>query len=413
MTGAGQAGTGRGGGERTGTEQEVLGRITADRLVPLTQRLVRAPGANPPGEEAATADVLAGLAQELGLRSALEEVEPGRPNVGVRLDGGDGPGLLFLGHTDVVPPGPLEDWGVDPYAAALVDGRIVGRGSADMKGGLAAVLVAMAAVHESGVRLGGPVRLDALCDEEQNGIGIRRYVQQPPPPLLGCVVAEPTDLATVVAARGASYLHIEVRGVAAHAGRPADGRNAISGAALVVADLDRWHEELATAAHALVGPATVNVGVIRGGTSGSAVPDLCRVEVDRRLLPGEPMETVVETVRERLAALDLESRGLSWSVSSPMDMPGFETSPSEEVVRVVDAAMDGAGRGPVPLQGWTAACDGGFVAREWGVPVVVQGPGSVHEQAHRPDESVAVEELLVAARGYARTILHLLAPDAR
>ncbi|WP_299518450.1 M20 family metallopeptidase [uncultured Serinicoccus sp.] len=398
------------GAPPAGREQEVLDRITADRLVPLAQQLVMAPGANPPGEEAATAETLARLADGLGLEAVLEEVEPGRPNVGVRLDGADGPGLLFLGHTDVVPPGPVEDWGVDPYAATLADGRIVGRGSADMKGGLAAVLVAMAAVRESGVELTGPVRLDAVCDEEQNGIGIRRYVQQPAPPLLGCVVAEPTDLATVVAARGASYLHIEVRGVAAHAGRPADGRNAISGAALVVADLDRWHEELAATAHALVGPATVNVGVIQGGTSGSAVPDLCRVEVDRRLLPGESMEAVVETVRGRLRALDLEARGLTWSLSSPMDMPGFETAPSEEVVRVVDAAMEGAGRGPVPLQGWTAACDGGFVAREWGIPVVVQGPGSVNEQAHRPDESVAVEELLVAARGYARIILHLLSP---
>ncbi|KUG54421.1 acetylornithine deacetylase [Serinicoccus chungangensis] len=396
-----------------GTEQEVLARITAERLVPLAQQLVRAPGANPPGEEAATAEALAGLAEGLGLSAALEEVEPGRPNVGVRLDGGDGPGLLFLGHTDVVPPGPLEDWGVDPYAADLADGRLVGRGSADMKGGLAAVLLAMAAVREAGVRLTGPVLLDALCDEEQNGIGIRRYVEQTAPDLLGCVVAEPTDLATVVAARGASYLHIEVRGVAAHAGRPADGRNAISGAALVVADLDRWHEELAGTAHALVGPATVNVGVIQGGTSGSAVPDLCRVEVDRRLLPGESMEAVVETVRGRLEALDLGARGLTWSVTSPMDMPGFETAPEEPFVRTVDAAMSGAGRGPVPLQGWTAACDGGFVAQAWGIPVVVQGPGSVNEQAHRPDESVAVEELVVAARGYARTILHLLAPDAR
>ena len=404
------------GGEvtaRTAAEQRVLALLTAERLVPLAQELVRAPGANPPGEEAATAQVLAGLAGGLGLTAEAQEVEPGRPNVGVRLDGGDGPGLLFLGHTDVVPPGPLEDWTVDPYAATLADGRLVGRGSADMKGGLAAVLLAMAAVREAGVRLTGPVLLDALCDEEQNGIGIRRYVEQAAPDLLGCVVAEPTDLATVVAARGASYLHVEVRGVAAHAGRPADGRNAISGAALVVADLDRWHEELAARAHPLVGPATVNVGVIQGGTSGSAVPDLCRVEVDRRLLPGEPMDAVVDAVRERLAALDLEARGLSWSVSSPMDMPGFETAPEEPFVRTVDAAMSGAGRGPVPLQGWTAACDGGFVAQAWGIPVVVQGPGSVNEQAHRPDESVAVDDLLLAARGYARTILHLLAPGPR
>lgn len=392
-------------------EQAVLSRITAERVTALTQALVRARGANPPGEEAATAAELTRLARELHLQVESEEVEPGRPNVRVTLAGGEGPGLLFLGHTDVVPPGEAADWSTAPYAATLAEGRITGRGSADMKGGLAAVLLAMAAVRETAVVPSGPVRLDALCDEEQNGLGIRRLVEQPAPDLLGCVVAEPTDLTTVVAARGASYLHVEVRGVAAHAGRPQDGRNAISGAALVVADLDRWHTELATRAHPLVGPPTVNVGVIAGGTSGSAVPDLCRVEVDRRLLPGEAMADVVEAVRARLAALDLGSRGLTWSVTSPMDMPGFETPTDEEFVLVADAAMGESGRGRRDLQGWTAACDGGFVADAWGIPVIVQGPGSVAEQAHRPDESVAVEELLVAARGYARTILRLLTPS--
>lgn len=388
--------------------RDVLGRIDAERVVPLAQALIRAPGANPPGEEAATAQVLVDLAGRLGLEAVVDEVAAGRPNVEVRLAGGDGPGLLFLGHTDVVPPGELGDWSVDPYAATLADGRIVGRGSADMLGGLAAVLLALAAVRESGVALTGPVRLAALCDEEQNGIGIRRYVERPAPGLVGCVVAEPTDLTTVVAARGASYLHVEVQGVAAHAGRPADGRNAISGAAVVVGDLDRWHEELAPGAHPLVGPASVNVGVIRGGTSGSAVPDRCRIEVDRRLLPGEQIDDVLAAVRTRLAALDLESRGLSWSLGSPMDMPGFETAPEEPFVRVVDEAMAAAGRGPAPLAGWTAACDGGFVAQAWGIPVVVQGPGSVAEQAHRPDESVAIEELVVAARGYATTVVRLM-----
>ncbi|MFK5583358.1 M20 family metallopeptidase [Serinicoccus sp. LYQ131] len=397
-----------GGGQLTDEEHRVLDRIGADRLVPLVQSLVRAPGANPPGEEEATARAVVEAATGLGLAADSEEIAPGRPNVRVTAPGGEGPGLLFLGHTDVVPPGPAADWSVDPYAAELVDGRVVGRGSADMLGGLGAVLMAMAAVREAGVVLSGPVLLDAVCDEEQNGVGIRALVDRPPPPLLGCVVAEPTDLATVVAARGASYLRIEVHGVAAHAGHPQDGRNAISGAALVVADLDRWHTELAARAHPLIGPPTVNVGTIGGGTSGSTVPDLCRIEVDRRLMPGESIASVLRTVGARIEALDLGSRGLTWSVTSPMDMPGFETPPDEQLVLAADDAMARAGRGAAPVQGWTAACDGGFVAARWGVPVIVQGPGSVQEQAHRPDESVAVGELLTAARGYALTMLRLL-----
>lgn len=389
-----------------------LDKVTAARVVAMTQALVRARGENPPGQEAATADALGLLADELALQVERTEVQQGRPNLRVTLPGGGwGPGLLFLGHTDVVPTGARSDWTHDPYAAELVGDRVVGRGAADMKGGLAAVLLAMAAVRETGVVPAGPVVLEALCDEEQHGIGIRRLIEGPRPDVLGCVVAEPTSLATVVAARGASYLRVDVRGVAAHAGRPEDGRNAISGAARVVADLDRWHAELAKEAHPLVGPATVNVGVIAGGTSGSAVPDLCRIEVDRRLLPGEPMSGVLAAVEARLTALDLEADGLSWTVSSPMDMPGFETPEDDPLVTAADDAMSLAGRGPAPLQGWTAACDGGFVAQAWGIPVIVQGPGSVAEQAHRPDESVPVSELLVAARGYTRTILALLHPS--
>lgn len=400
-----------GAGVGSRVEVEVLERIDRERLLPIVQDLIRAPGANPPGEEEATARALVAAATGLGLDTHLHDVAPGRPNVRVTLPAGPGAGLLFLGHTDVVPPGEAADWSVDPYAAEVIADRVVGRGSADMLGGLAAVLVAMAAVRESGIRLDGPVLLDALCDEEQNGIGIRHHVAQPVPRLLGCIVAEPTDLATVIAARGASYLVIEVRGVAAHAGHPQDGRNAISGAALVVADLDRWHTELGEQHHPLVGPPTVNVGVIEGGSSGSVVPDQCRIEVDRRLMPGEPIEAVLQALSARLEALDLGSRGLSWRLSSPMDMPGFETPPAARLVQVADVAMAEAGRGPVPLGGWTAACDGGFIAQRWGIPVLVQGPGSVQEQAHRPDESVAVDELLTAARGYALTILRLLRTD--
>lgn len=398
----------------TAAEVEVLRLIDPDEIVAATQRLIGARGENPPGQEQATADELAALARERGLDVTVSSVSAGRPNVRITLPaadrGGTGPGLLILGHTDVVPVGDPAEWTTDPFGAEIRDGRIFGRGSTDMKGGLAAALVAMDALRRSGVDLSGPVYLDAVCDEEQNGIGIRDRVDTDltGPTLLGCVVAEPTDLATVIAARGASYLTVEVRGTAAHAGRPEDGTNAITGAALIVADLDRWHRELAAEPHPLVGPATFNVGVIHGGTGGSIVPDLCRIEIDRRLLPGERVDTVLTEVRARVAALGLEDRGLTWEIDSPMAMPGFITDADDPLVRAADRSAVDAGRAPMDLQGWTAACDGGFIDERWGVPVIVQGPGSVATQAHRTDESVGIDEVVLAARGYALTALRLL-----
>ncbi len=387
-------------------EARVLALLEEDLVVSLTRRLVRARGENPPGQEEATAAVLAELAEELGLAHSRTEVAPGRPNVTVTLPGGAGPGLLMLGHTDVVPVG--DGWTVDPFGAELRDGRIYGRGSCDMKGGLAATLAAMSTIGRAGVGLTGPLHLAALADEEQLGIGVRRWVAGPAPDAAGCIVVEPTDLQTVTAARGDCYLVITVHGRAAHAGQPDDGCNAIAGAAVVVADLERWHAELAASAHPLVGAPTISVGVISGGVGPSVVPAQCRLEVDRRLLPGERAADVVAAVRARLEGLRLEERGLGWDVEAPMDMPGFETAATDPFVTTVDRALaDGGGPGR-PLGGWTAACDGGFVAAEWRMPVVVLGAGSVTEQAHRADESVAVEDLVVAARAYTLAALRLL-----
>jgi Peptidase family M20/M25/M40 len=123
-------------------EQEVLGRIDESRLVELTTALVRAAGQNPPGEEAATVEVLCAAAAELGLDVVETAVERGRNNMRITLEGGTGPGLLLLGHTDVVPVG--EGWTEDPFGGAVHDGRIYGRGASDMKGGLAAALTALA-----------------------------------------------------------------------------------------------------------------------------------------------------------------------------------------------------------------------------------------------------------------------------
>ncbi len=388
----------------------MLDLISADELVELTRLLVAAPGENPPGGEAATAKVLAAAAEERGLTVELVDVETDRPNVSVALPAADGPGLLLLGHTDVVPVG--EEWTVPPLGGVLRDGRLFGRGSTDMKGGLAACVVAMAALRTAGVALAGPVLLSAVVDEEETGKGIRHFLAQRAAtgatPHLGCVVAEPTDLQTIVAARGDAYLEVFVTGRAAHSGNPSDGANAVYGAAAVISELERWHHELAERAHPLVGPPTWSVGLVQGGTGASTVPATCSVVVDRRLLPAEEPATVLAETRSRVERLDLPARGLDVEVRMTMDMPGFETPGDHPFVSAVDAALADAGGPALPLGGWTAACDGGYVARDEGVPVVVLGPGSVQSQAHRADESVGVDELVIAARTYALAALRLL-----
>lgn len=454
-------------------ERAVLAAVADDDVLGLAQELIRCPGQNPPGQELATAQALARHAVARGLMVESTDIAPDRPNLRITLPArvplgpgrpGEGaalgtqpgpsegsplgptranegptldptstskdvplgpgagedapadtrpevretsPGLLLLGHTDVVPVG--AGWSRDPFGGEVEAGRLYGRGATDMKGGLAACLVAMTALARAGAPLRGPVELAALADEEELGLGIRDYVADASRLRhAGCIVAEPTDLQTIVAARGAAYVEIDITGVAAHAGNPADGKNAIYGAAAVIADLERWHDELSGHRHPLVGAATWNVGVVSGGVGGSMVPAHCRISADRRLLPDEDPAVVLTQIQDRIDAVDLPGRGLGVEVRMSMSMPGFETAPQTPLVQAVDGALTDAGGPGLPLAGWTAACDGGFLARDGGVPVVVLGPGSVTEQAHRPDESVVVADLLTAARTYALAALRLL-----
>ncbi|MEU4197406.1 M20/M25/M40 family metallo-hydrolase [Kribbella sp. NPDC026611] len=493
----------------TPAEAEVLSRIDEDQLVRLTRDLIQAPGQNPPGEEAATVRVLAEAARSLGLTVTLTPVAPGRENLTITLAGGNNPGLLLLGHTDVVPIG--EGWTVDPYGGLLRDDRLYGRGASDMKAGLAAALTTLATLRTT--PLSGPLTLAAVIDEEETGKGIRAYLAalrqtpvdttspanpgpdsleadpalhrtpadiasptnpaldkleahpthhqtpadiasptnpaldrleadpalhrtpvdsaspagpgldrleaertgakphtnpSPVPQYLGCITAEPTDMQTIIAARGDSYLRVEVHGRASHAGNPDGGANAIYGASAIIAEIERLHAELATAPHPLLGPATWSVGQINGGTGGSIVPAECVIVADRRLLPGESPAEVLAELGRRIAALRLEDRGLTVGLAMPMEMPAFETPADTDLVRTTEAARVDAGGTPRPLAGWTAACDGGYIARDLDVPVVVLGPGSVTTQAHRADESVPIAELLHAARTYTLTALRLL-----
>ncbi|MBB2891408.1 M20 family metallopeptidase [Flexivirga oryzae] len=400
-------------------ENAALALIDEDELVAVTQALVRQPGENPPGEEAARVAALVAACTARGLDVRTAPLAEGRENVHALTTGGGGPRLLLLGHTDVVPVG--DGWSVDPFAGVVRDGRIIGRGTSDMLGGLAACVVAMSAVQRAaehtGVELSGRIELVAAVDEEEGGLGIRGFMadaHEMPGRVsyCGCITAEPTDLQTIVAARGDCYLDITVHGRAAHAGRPSDGCNAIYGAARVIESLRAWNDELARSPHPLAGPATWSVGIVEGGQGTAIVPAACRIQADRRLLPGEGPDTVLASVEARIAGLDLARDGLHAEVAMPMSMPGFETAEDDSFVRVLDGALADSGGPGLPPGGWTAACDGGYISRDLGVPTVVLGPGSVNDQAHRPDESVPIAELVVAARTYVRAAVRLLATRA-
>ncbi|GAC84157.1 hypothetical protein GP2_018_00800 [Gordonia paraffinivorans NBRC 108238] len=390
-------------------ERGVLDLIDETAIVALTTALVEAPSENPGGTEAAAVDVLEKACLSLGLAVETHEVAPARPNLVATLPAGGGPGLMFLGHSDVVPAGP--NWTGDPYRVRNHDGLLIGRGTTDMKGGLASVVVAMSALSRAGdfgVELSGPVRLVCTVDEEEHGIGVRDHVSRPADhEFLGCVVAEPTNMQVVRGCRGASYIEIDVTGRAAHSGRPADGRSAINAAAAIVEIIRADQERLAGSADDLLGYGTWNVGTIAGGQGISVVAPNCSLGIDRRLMPDEDPHAIAEQLRKTIRDRQIDTDGITVDVRVTMEMPGFATAADHPLVTTAVGAVTDAGAA-TSVGGWSAACDGGFVSRDLGIPSIVLGPGNINTEAHQPDESVAVADLVTAAKAYALAGLRML-----
>ncbi|SDS07590.1 M20 family metallopeptidase [Agrococcus carbonis] len=401
---------------RDACARRALDLVDEATIVADASSLILAASENPGGTELVAVRVLEAIASRLGARTRRTMAAPDRPNLSIRFGPEptrERPGVLMLGHSDVVPAG--SGWSADPFNPRVEGGWLTGRGAVDMKGGIAAALQAMGAVSAVCPEL--PLELLVTADEEDLATGIQAHLaadDEDPHRYLACIVAEPTDLAVVVACRGAANLEVEVAGRAAHAGRPEDGASAITTAAHVAAWIADDHRRMREGASGLLGSATWSVGRIEGGHGTSIVPDRCTLLVDRRLMPDETGADALAQLDAGIAhVLDDESRqaapGAACCTARTrllMEMPGFETDPTHPLVTSAVGALAAEGVA-APVEAWTAACEGGFVARHHGCPTIILGPGDITGQAHQPDERVLVSHLSTAARAYTRMLVGL------
>lgn len=380
-------------------------------VVSLTRELVRINTTNPPGNETPAIRVIEGRLRGQGFETTVVPYEgegPNRSHVVGRLRGGGGRlGVLFSGHVDVVPPGSVP-WTVEPFGGEIREGRVYGRGACDMKGGVAALLVAAGELARSREQLQGDLVVAVTADEERNCLGVDALIRERLFEGLGCaIVAEPTSLGLTIAEKGAFWVDVTFFGKTAHGSMPHLGANAVA----AMADfLTRWERRYRTdhPVHALLGTPTLNYGVIEGGVKVNVVPDRCMTQVDMRTVP--PLEhaglkhEIEETVRE-VSALRPGIRGEVQVVSDrpPVSCP----ADSELAAAIARAVQEIAGVEPEPrgVPYCTEACV--WVPR-LGIPAVICGPGSAG-MAHQPDEYVEIRELEAAARVYERVARELLA----
>jgi acetylornithine deacetylase len=358
------------------------------------------PSLSPQGSgEQGVAKFLEGFCKERNLAYGIQEVADGRSNFLTWVPGKEPDRrILFIAHMDTVP---IDRWESDPFSGEQRDGRIYGRGSCDTKGSLAAMLIALNSLGERQPR--ATVVVAASIDEEYRKLGARAIADSGVT-YEGAVVGEPTELELVVAHMGSVRWQIEVQGVPAHTSKPHLGVNAITGMAKVVLALDEHHRSLVSRAqHPLVGSSQLTVSLIEGGLELTTVPPVCRIWVDRRLIPGEQPQDALAEVESILEGL----RQGEDKINVRSLLPALEDPPpiSSESSKI--AAVAGAACAHIAGTGEQKGATGGSDANQLslaGIPCVIIGPGRT-AQAHTNNEFVEIDQLTKAAELYQRIML--------
>src|SRR5262245_15503099 len=361
-----------------------------DPSLSLLHDLVSIPSVNPTlvpdaSGEQAIADAIAAHMRRIGLDVTMQEAAPGRPNVIGVLEGrARGKSLMFCGHIDTVGVEGMDR----PFTPVVRDGRLYGRGSQDMKGGVAAMIDAARVTAERGLAKGRLI-IAAVADEEYASLGADALVTQWSAD--GAVVTEPTDMQIGIGHKGFAWLDVETRGRVAHGSRPKDGRDAILRMGRVLHRLDRLDRELqARPPHPIMGTGSLHASIIAGGRELSSYPDLCQLQMERRTIAGERDGQPLEDVRAILDALVAEDKEFEGEVRLNFSRPPYEIGADHPlpVLLASVAAPSGISPSQVGMSFWTDAA----VLASSGIPSVLFGPGGAG--LHSREEYVNVADVV-------------------
>ncbi|WP_137391847.1 acetylornithine deacetylase [Rhodoligotrophos defluvii] len=337
-----------------------------------------------------------GFLRQIGIEARVIHDETGsKANLYAVIGPADVPGVMLSGHTDVVPT-EGQSWSSDPFRMVQRDGRLYGRGTADMKGFIACVLTM--AEESVGRALRRPLHLAFSYDEEVGCIGVRRLIDHMAGsstlPAL-CIVGEPTSMRTVIAHKGKVAGRISCTGHECHSSHAPSGLNAIYMASDMVAHLRALQDDIVAGgqhdAEFEVPFTTLHVGTIHGGTALNIVPRDCALDFEIRSLPGEDPQPLLDRIRDkaeqmsRTVQVRFPNSGVAVDITN--EYPSLNTAPDDEAVATVTRLTGVNSLGKIAF-----GTEGGLFRQRLGIPTVVCGPGNI-EQAHKPDEYVAAGQL--------------------
>jgi succinyl-diaminopimelate desuccinylase len=372
--------------------------IRETEVLKLCRDLVRIKSMNPPGDELSVAEYVASILKKAGLEVELVKHSSTRASVLARLKSpGKKPALLYNGHLDTVPVG-SEQWTHEPFDAEISGGKVWGRGTADMKGGLAALMTAVKALSEARVSLQGDLIIAATAGEEVDSLGATALAaRQDLGPVQAVVIPEPSYNEIYVAEKGALWLQLTTHGKTSHGSMPELGRNAILMMAILIDELGKLN--ILYKDHPLLGGFTQSVNTIAGGVKTNVVPDQCVITVDMRTVPGQNHRDILGQVEDLVLNLNRRIPDFKASVKVTNDRIPIETSPQDPAVRsFAEVVEEVTGVKPVP-RGVRYYTDAVVFVPVLKVPMIICGPGDAR-LAHQPDEYVEISKLTEAANIY-------------
>jgi succinyl-diaminopimelate desuccinylase len=384
-------------------KERVIRRVgeLRDEAVEFLADLVKTESANPPGDMRAIADVISNKARTFTQNCEIVADDETVPNIFVTLNPGARPQLLYNGHMDTVPIGDKGNWKFDPFGAVIEGNQMYGRGVADMKGGMGAMLMAAKVLAVEKVPLMGSLVVNCVGDEEIGGARGAGYLMENDhysPDMV--VVGEITNNNGIaIGEKGVAIFSLSTRGRTAHASTPWAGISAIE---KMIKILHRFQERLndafKTRDSGILPPASINIGTIQGGVSFNVVADSCDVVIDRRTLPGETLESVTQEMQDIIDEVKREDPDVDATLQLMGSGNPFETSPDEQICQIAKKTLDELGMNS-DFVGYEQVSDGRFFADK-GIPTILIGPG-IAQQAHTPNEHLELDQYVDAIKIYA------------
>jgi acetylornithine deacetylase/succinyl-diaminopimelate desuccinylase family protein len=380
----------------TSYEEEVLRSVNTEEVASFLQAIIQQRSDYPSSDCRAAVAVVAEKLAEAGIEFETLYKEEHQPNLIAHFgeDVSEKSQLMFHAHIDTVSPGEVHRWSVDPFGGEIKDGYIYGRGAGDDKGSVAAQVMAVVTLARMNVPFSGCLKVVVVSDEEFGGTNGTRWLHQEGKLKTGAlVVGEQTNNRVAIAERVACGIDITIIGKSAHGAMPWEGENAVLKAARAITYLqDQLFPQLEARTHPYLPSPTLCVCKIDGGQQWGIVPERCKIETDRRLIPGETREMAVEEIRQVLDEYSENVEPLNFELFSTGEVAAnIDTPPDDPFVVQANQALQDLTSKQRSLTGYVQTSDGRWLAKD-GIPIIIFGP-SEPAVAHSTDEFVSIEQL--------------------